>query len=378
MKRFSLAMLAVLLPAAIASAQTGPYAPYPQAAPYAMPDPSQYTDAYGNPVSPEQLGMQGMAPGGNCDPAMGGYGAGGAGAYPGFEGARGGLDLGWFIDTEAIFLKRSRAEERELIVDAFTGDEVVDTGDASFNFEPGLLIRGGVFTDCGPGIETVYYGIHDWHGSEDAIELNQLNLAGDIGLTTFDFFGADRVRVDYDAQLDNFELNVIQPYGHLWIITGFRYMELSEEFNINSFDSDTGRSDFSVETDNFLWGAQVGFRAEYEFYAVGVEVIGKVALFDNAGYQRNILRDFNNIILIRDADSVGAQLASAGELGISATMPLTEVFTLRAGYNILVIGGLALAPEQLDLNADVDAGTSLNQDGEILAHGMNIGIEGRW
>ena len=390
MKRFRLshcALSAVLLLAGEASAQNGGYPPYSPEMYGGMP--AAHMSGYGGPAygspydqqmgqPPMQMDMS-MGYGGNASCADGSCGAGGAGAYPGFGNmARGGLDLGWFIGTEAIFLKRSTSEPQELILDAADNDVLINATDASFTFEPGLLIRGGVFTDAGPGLEIVYFGIDDWHGSEREVETNGLNLAGDIGLTTFDFFAADKVRVDYDSELDNFELNVVQPYGHLWIISGFRYMELSEVFNINSFDTDSGRSDFNIETDNFLWGAQVGFRAEYDFYAIGVDIIGKVGLFDNAGYQRQILRDLNNTIELRDADSVGAHVATVGEFGISGTVQLTEVFMLRAGYNILVLSGLALAPQQIDLSDDIGAGTSLNQDGEILAHGINIGIEGRW
>jgi hypothetical protein len=67
-----------------------------------------------------------------------------------------------------------------------------------------------------------------------------------------------------------------------------------------------------------------------------------------------------------------------GELGLSGTYQLTRVLTVRGGYNLMWIAGVALAPDQLDFTDLPSSGTALDRGGGIFLHGANVGLEARW
>ncbi len=71
-------------------------------------------------------------------------------------------------------------------------------------------------------------------------------------------------------------------------------------------------------------------------------------------------------------------MAFVGELNLSAFYRLTDVWDLKAGYNLMWIDGLALAPDQLDFNFAPPNGNQLQNGGAMFLHGVNVGLEARW
>ena len=67
-----------------------------------------------------------------------------------------------------------------------------------------------------------------------------------------------------------------------------------------------------------------------------------------------------------------------GDVNLSAIYRLTEVWGIRAGYNLIWIDGLALAPNQFDFTNTETSGTLLASGGGIFMHGANLGLEARW
>ena len=49
-----------------------------------------------------------------------------------------------------------------------------------------------------------------------------------------------------------------------------------------------------------------------------------------------------------------------------------------AGYNLLWIEGVALAPDQLDFTNTPTSGTGLTSSSGLFLHGFSAGLEGRW
>ena len=72
-------------------------------------------------------------------------------------------------------------------------------------------------------------------------------------------------------------------------------------------------------------------------------------------------------------------VAFVGQGNVSGLYALTNIWNLRAGYNVIWVEGLALAPDQLNFDfANAGAGTQLNNNGGIFLHGVNVGLEARW
>jgi hypothetical protein len=57
---------------------------------------------------------------------------------------------------------------------------------------------------------------------------------------------------------------------------------------------------------------------------------------------------------------------------------LTDVWGIRAGYNVVWIDGLALAPNQFAFNNVDGTGSALASSGGIFLNGANLGLEARW
>jgi len=54
------------------------------------------------------------------------------------------------------------------------------------------------------------------------------------------------------------------------------------------------------------------------------------------------------------------------------------VWGIRAGYNLIWIDGLALAPNQFDFSVADNAGSALASGGGVFLNGANLGLEARW
>jgi hypothetical protein len=70
-----------------------------------------------------------------------------------------------------------------------------------------------------------------------------------------------------------------------------------------------------------------------------------------------------------------------GELGVTGVYDITERISLRAGYTIFWLGGLALAPNQFDrqkLCPDNLIMGATDTAGSVVVQGISLGLEGRW
>ena len=68
------------------------------------------------------------------------------------------------------------------------------------------------------------------------------------------------------------------------------------------------------------------------------------------------------------------------DLNVSTIYRLTDVWGIRAGYNLIWLGGVGLAPNQFDFSGSTVAsgGTLLQPNGSIFLMGANLGLEARW
>lgn len=165
-------------------------------------------------------------------------------------------------------------------------------------------------------------------------------------------------------------------------IAGFRYINLDEELNIVAQRDVIGAVEegtYNIRTSNHLYGAQVGARLRRTRGEFGWEATGKVGIFGNDVEQVQTAIDFPNFPLRPTVSSRGGEVAFLGELNLSALYQLSEVWNVRAGYSVMFIDGLALAPDQLDFNfATTPNGNQLHDGGDLFLQGVNVGLEARW
>jgi hypothetical protein len=262
---------------------------------------------------------------------------------------------------------------------AAPGTPLLAMSDLAMNFQPGMRIVAGWRQDAQRAFEVSYFGIFNWHDSAIVQGNNNLALPGALGLASQDFFAADQMRLSYRSQLNNAEANVIGTDGPFSLLGGFRYLSLYEKLNIRSTDFDCGTSDYHIRTTNNLFGGQLGasFRRSYGRFAW--DATAKAGLLGNTASQWQFVTDFPPGTFLRDRrTATGAQLAFVSDFNVSIYYRLFSFLTLRAGYNLLWVDGVALAPGQLDFSNTAKSGSDLRSGDGFFAHGISAGVLADW
>ena len=296
--------------------------------------------------------------------------------------------------AEALFWSRvNRNSDQPVVIltqDAngnYPGPAVLTTGDlAGSDANPGMRVMLGWKRDCDSAIELTYFGLWDLNSSRTVTGADDLAIPGDLGLASLDFFAADRMVVTYRTQLNNFEVNYLHDIGCnncpccncQWLV-GFRYLNLEDQFNIQSTDVNTGTSNYHISTQNNLFGAQIGARIVRHCNRFGWDATGKVGLFGNAAEESQYVTDFPPGFFLRPprSDSAG-QVSMVADINVSAVYQLNCNWSVRAGYNVMWIEGVATAPDQLDFTDTPTSGSTVASNGGLFLHGANVGVEARW
>ena len=308
--------------------------------------------------------------------------------------------------VEALFMKREGGfADQPIVVDANTGTTFLSTSDLDFDFDPGLRATFGMRLCGGRALEFSYFGLFEGDASAVAVRPDPFaflifpdNFFGNV------FVDMDRAQVDYSSALHSFEANLpcccgccdecpdecgcdeggcgeIRCQSFEWF-AGFRYLDLSEELNISAQRIVGGAVEegtYDISTANRLYGGQLGARLRRSRGRFGWEATGKAGIFANDAQQEQTVTDFPNFPLRPTVSSRSTEVAFVGETNLSAFYRLTDVWNLRAGYTVMWIEGVALAPDQLDFDfAASPSGDQLHNSGGMLLHGLNAGLEARW
>lgn len=317
---------------------------------------------------------------------------------------------------EFLFLQRSNCSDDQPLVDSLGGfgqETFFSTRDLDFDFEPAFRGLIGFRLHGGWALEAGYLGLCDATSRAFLVPPDGntiLIFPDDLGFGSNVFTDMDRIWIDYSSEIHSGELNLVCCTGccttcggkggkdpkqtaccDTWCKTfewfvGLRYLSVAERLRIDAqrdleqtgggFSTESGYYDIS--TRNNLFGPQIGARLRHWDNRLGWEASGKVGVFYNDAQQYQEIIDYPDFELRSRIGDSGSAVAYMGELNVTGLFRLNDVWNLRAGYNVMWIGGLALAPDQLDFTADVDAGQQLDRTGGVFLHGVNLGIEARW
>lgn len=297
-----------------------------------------------------------------------------------------------YIVMEGLMMQRDNAAANNPLV-LTTGTQVpstvFSTGDLNFDLASGFRIYGGHrFNECW-AIEAGYFGLWGPTATASVIEANQLLIPGDLGLAVNNFGFADRVDLEYTSQIQGAEANAVlcttcgdccdRYCQSIEWIGGVRYLSLTERFSLTSYDSLESVSTYQTHTQNNLYGGQAGARIHRCYGRFSLEGTGKAGAYYNyANQAQDAITDFPSF-LIRDHRSASDEkIAFVGELSLTGIYQLNCVWGLRAGYNLMWVEGVALAPDQLDFTNTQTSGTAINLDGSLFVHGLSAGLEARW
>jgi hypothetical protein len=360
--------------------------------------------AYGGGMYPSTVGPT-YSYGGGMPYAIGGYGGGGA-AYSGFGlgsalggwwGPRAAIAPSmygypgayncyrWRVFADAMFLHRATsAGDLSLAFGSALdpkGTELFNAEDLDFGIQWGPRI--GIARCCTDftniGIE--YFGIDGWQSTGQVQGAISAQFPSIVHLTVPAVGGTAVATYDYRSELFNTELNVrhrLRNVCWLTVLAGFRWVELGEEF-YSTFATNGLTSAYLIDVNNHLYGFQLGAEANVKRWGPwSLDTWLKAGVYGNSADQDTLE---NLAALGGGAGAVRAgseSVAFVGDLGLTVTRRITCQLAARAGYQLLWIDGVALAPDQLD-NSNINTQiASLDSSGSLFYHGGFVGLEYIW
>jgi hypothetical protein len=282
-------------------------------------------------------------------------------------------DPRWTFMAEAMLLQRTDAGNQALYCNDFghLGQELLNAQDLNFS------VAGG------PRLTAIRHGDRGWDAEIGFFQVDGFlawdRFSGTAYMVT-DSAGANFVVTDpvarYSSQLYSAEFNLRrQRNDWLTVLAGMRILELDEYYHAEGIG---GHTPVPVILDtkayNHLYGFQVGADAVLlNRGRLTITGLTKAGIYYNAARQkgREIDTGFSDLSLGAEGDST----AFLGEIGLTGVYQLTDALSFRAGYQMMWLEGVALAPEQIS-TTDFGGGTSsVNTDGGIFYHGAVVGME---
>ncbi len=178
--------------------------------------------------------------------------------------------------------------------------------------------------------------------------------------------------------LQSFELNLRREvYPNVALLAGFRYVEFNEQWMLRQYAPEEliGIDSF---TRNSLFGFQIGSEALlFSLNRFKLESALKAGIYGNAasGVETTIAQT-NQFSFWYSRDALRGAVAFVGDINVSAAWQLTRNMSIRGGYQLLWLAGVATATDQL---RQFDESTfATNTAGSVFFHGAMVGLEYGW
>ena len=204
-----------------------------------------------------------------------------------------------------------------------------------------------------------------------------------VGVDASSFMGAPYQWSRFRSRFDSLEL-VTKRWG--WDVisctSGIRYIDVNEEFELYSIDTDESIGHLQMNTQNDAVGYQLGVDVYYPVGRWTMEANLKGSV--NANLARGQFRlenggpwpDFGTLY---GNDFTTVCFSGLVELGYHMNYQLSERMKLRAGYEAIFLYGMAGAVEQLrDGTLRVNTGTHADTERWVVYHGGTFGLEISW
>lgn len=284
----------------------------------------------------------------------------------------------WSGRVGAIILNRGGLPSQPFVFNSNTGQNYLDPSDYSFPWRAGAdvsLIRYGQFAD----VDFRYFGVDPWTSQLGPVQTGPGTTASfpDIGASANPL----TVSAGYTSRLQSVETNLRKNVAPRWsLLAGFRYLSFTDGFQIIADEGPAnGVTQIGLKAHNSLYGGQIGadgilwdnggrFRIES---AIKAGVYGNVtkdtlSIGDGSGGMFNAVVARNN------------HTAFVGDLSFTGVYQWNDNWSLRAGYQLLWLAGVAIGSEQppgIDFNNGVAA---VDTSGSAFFHGVTLGLERSW
>jgi hypothetical protein len=312
----------------------------------------------------------------------------------------------WFdIHAEAVFLNLDNDGRFVEFSRDSSNNSVITSRDLQFSDEPGMRITGAYQTGPGSNLEFTYLGLFDYGktktvtGNEDLLSVFSDFVGQNPPVVLEQFDLANLHQVLHSHNFDSFELN----YRRRWLgptcaiqgswLVGIRYARVHEKIrwfsDVDRIEDDEqvgGQGYYNLDATNYMTGAQIGGDTWLCLLpGLNVGIDGKFGLFGNNASQRTSILSFDpftnftgEVLPVEKVSN--DKVTFIGELSLLMTYRLNHKFTLRGGYQMVFIEGVATAMN--NFNPDLPQLTTrtpfLSDGARLFYDGFSIGAEYMW
>jgi hypothetical protein len=183
---------------------------------------------------------------------------------------------------------------------------------------------------------------------------------------------------DDATKLYNAELNVRwNPCRRVTVLAGFRWIELKENLQGALVPTEGFPPFWNTSTNNNLYGFQIGAGGKIlERGRFSIEGVVKAGIYDNNAEQSTGVSIFK---IVRPSYASANNAAFVGETGLQCKYQVNKRLVLKAGYEVLWLAGVALAPGQIQetytTKPDTVQALGVNSDSGVFFHGATAGLE---
>lgn len=318
----------------------------------------------------------------------------------------------WYdVTMDAMYLSREQASRR---VD-FTADGpgpapniIMSTEDLNFEEQVGVRMNAAIQVLATATAEFTYFGLFSWTDSDSRSDPAGGLFSPMSNYATFPPGGFPQTdnaifhSIAYSSGFDNFEMNFRRRWTapncrvQASFLMGVRYFYLLEDFQystVGQLDIDPGTAgnqpggtmDYNIRARNSLTGFQLGGDL-WSTIVPGIKVGGelKAGVFGNYGNQTTVI-DVTEPVNSYSEQANLNDIAVITDANLMAIWRVNPNWTIRAGYFLMYVDGVGLAPEQFNSTppnlvfpGPFTRNATANDNGSIFYHGGFAGLEWQW
>ena len=325
----------------------------------------------------------------------------------------------WTVSEEALIFNRVGTDKWVLVervapdthflsVPTTPSTPAFNSSDFNQGWAPGLRVNTDYQINSTDDLLLSFFYIGTWDSSKSVgpdDPLNWLEMKAPGSFFQTQDFPYQSMTWDYSTQLYNAELNAQKKVSdRVTALAGFRWLQLRENlqgtippadifqpdwklvnpdlFHVLENTSDTPAPAYppfwNTSTINNLYGFQVGVDGkifEYRHFSINGMIKG--------GAYLNHASELTGVSLAKTVYESGAsanQAAFVGEGGLQCKYQVTSALTLKLGYEVLWLAGIATAPGQIRETYITSSPTGVythdvNAGSNVLFHGITAGLE---
>jgi hypothetical protein len=285
-----------------------------------------------------------------------------------------------------VYLWRDKPDRTDIFYGA-NRDVLVNGADFDMGPTPGIDATLTYYRTCDTGFEVRYLWLDD-----QCPDVTFDVPAGTNFLNTTPnsrFLGAGTMPAEfcYSTKLQTVEINLRKKLTNFDLLLGFRYVDLRERLEAEYLSDDLVETETWGVDFNNLYGFQTGAEATLWQSAnckLRVDGFGKAGIYYNqmtTHFETRFFDEFDDPVTSSDDSS---KVAFLGEVGFNAVYQVNCHLSLRAGYQLLWLSGVATAGRQVPATANFNGGggrvieSHVDGNSSIFYHGLNTGLEVTW